>query len=45
MGLRVDEEMKLVDIFLPKAKHQVEFIQGPPSEAAAELIQKIRKGL
>jgi len=45
MGLRVEEEMKLVDIFLPKAKHQVEFIQGPPSEAAAELIQKIRKGL
>jgi electron transfer flavoprotein beta subunit len=45
LGLRIEEEMKLVDIFLPKAKHKVEFIQGPPAEAAAELIQKIRKGL
>ncbi len=45
LGLRIEEEMKLVDIFLPKAKHQVEFIQGPPTEVAAELIQKIRKGL
>jgi electron transfer flavoprotein beta subunit len=44
LGLRIEEAMKPVDVFLPKAKHQVELIQGPPTEAAAQLIQKIRKG-
>jgi len=37
--------MKLVDIFLPKEKHKVEFIEGQPTEVAAELIEKIRQGL
>jgi electron transfer flavoprotein beta subunit len=45
MDFHVEEEMKLLDIFLPAAKHHVELIQGPPAQAAAELIQKIRKGL
>ena len=45
LGLHMGEEMKLVDIFLPKVKHQVELIQGPPVEAAAELIERIEEGL
>jgi electron transfer flavoprotein beta subunit len=45
LGLPIEEGMKLVDIFLPKEKHQIEFIRGQPTEVAAELIQKIRKGL
>jgi electron transfer flavoprotein beta subunit len=45
LGLCIEEGMKLVDIFLPKEKHKVEFIQGQPTEVAAKLIQKIRKGL
>jgi electron transfer flavoprotein beta subunit len=45
LGLCIEGEMKLVDIFLPKEKHKVEFIEGQPTEVAAELFEKIRQGL
>jgi len=44
-GLEVEEEMKIVDIFLPKEKHKVEFIEGQVNEVAAKILGKIRQGL
>lgn len=38
-------EMKIVDIFLPKEKHKVEFIEGQPKEIATKILGKIRQGL
>jgi len=43
LGLCIEEGMKLVDIFLPKEKHKVEFIHGQPVEVATKLIQKMGK--
>lgn len=41
----VEDDMKIVDIFLPKEKHRVEFIEGQPKEVAIKILSKIRQGL